>query len=57
MYHSIYVICAAQRASSEPKLMNVSYPAMLLIANVEATITTANVPRDIYLKDKKWALL
>ncbi|CAF3799544.1 unnamed protein product [Rotaria sp. Silwood1] len=49
---SIYVVCAAQRASSEPKFTNFSDPIMLLIANVEATITTANVPSDIYLKDK-----
>ncbi|CAF4884252.1 unnamed protein product, partial [Rotaria sp. Silwood2] len=54
---SIYVVCAAQRASSEPKFTNVSDPIMLLIANVEATITTANVPRDIYLKDKKYTLI
>ncbi|CAF0900910.1 unnamed protein product [Rotaria sordida] len=54
---SIYVVCAAQRASSEPKFTNVSDPIMLLIANVEAIITTANVPRDIYLKDKKYTLI
>ncbi|CAF3210884.1 unnamed protein product [Rotaria sp. Silwood2] len=54
---SIYVVCAAQRASSEPKFTNVSDPIMLSIANVEATITTANVPRDIYLKDKKYTLI
>ena len=50
---SIYVVCAGQRSSSIPTFVDPIYPPILFITNIEATITTANVPRYIYLQDQK----
>ena len=50
---SIYVVCAGQRSSSIPAFSNAIYPPILLITNIEATITTGNVSRYIYLQDQK----
>ena len=52
---SIYVVCAGQRSSSIPTFIDAIYPSILLITNIEATITTANLPRYIYLQDQKRA--
>ena len=50
---SIYVVCAGQHSLSLPTFSNAIYLPILLITNIEATITTANIPRYIYLQDQK----
>ena len=50
---SIYVFCAGLRSSSIPTFINATYLPILLITNIEAIITTANLPRHIYLHDQK----
>ena len=50
---SSYVFCAGQRSSSIPTFINATYPPILLITNIEATIITANLPRYIYLQYQK----
>ena len=50
---SIYVVCAGQRSSSITTFIDAIYPPILLITNIEATITTTNLPRYIYLQDQK----
>ncbi len=54
-YYSIYVVCACQRSFGAPIFINVTYPPILLISNADAGITTANVPRLLYLENQKWA--
>ena len=49
----IYAVCAGQRSSSIPTFINATYPPILFITIIEATITTANLPRYIYLQDQK----
>jgi hypothetical protein len=52
-YYSIYVVCACQRSFGAPIFINVTYPAILLISNADTGITTANVPRLLYLENQK----
>ena len=49
----IYAVGAGQRSSSIPTFINATYPPILFITIIEATITTANLPRYIYLQDQK----
>ncbi|CAF3370716.1 unnamed protein product, partial [Rotaria sp. Silwood2] len=51
--YSIYAVCAGQRSFSTPRFVSATYPPILLIANIEATITTGNTPRQICLKNQK----
>jgi hypothetical protein len=52
-YYSIDVVCAGQRSFTAPKFINITYPPILLISNIDVGITTANVPRLLYLQSQK----
>jgi hypothetical protein len=48
----MYVVCAGQRSFAAPIFIDVTYPPILLISNGDAGITTANVPRLLYLENQ-----
>jgi hypothetical protein len=50
---SVYIICAGQHSFAAPTFMNVTYSPILLISNIDVTVTTANVPRLVYLENQK----
>jgi hypothetical protein len=52
-YYSVYVVCGGHRSATEPPFVNVTHSPVLLISNVEATIATDNVPREISIKNQK----
>ena len=57
VYPSLYVVCAGQRLFEVPVFLNGAYLPMLLVANNDTIITTANISRNIYIQQQKWSLI